>query len=107
MILFAALLSAAAVAAPPPQAVQARTVQSRKAQAKRRVARARLPVLRAVVLTQPKPDASARYRITSTASVDDAKLRAAADPGMACEVTGAPVCPSKPRKVITADLVND
>jgi hypothetical protein len=111
MILLAAILSATAIAAPPPRAPQVRSAQTRKVRAKphakKRVARARLPVLRAITLTEPKPDPSARYRISGGTSVEDAKLRAASDSGMACGVTGAPVCPSKPRTIVSAAITND
>lgn len=52
-------------------------------------------------------DASQRYRLPlPSPAIVDAKREAVRDTGLACGVTGAPVCPQRGRQVLKASLAD-
>ena len=76
-----------------------------------RVVRARVPVRARPgkaairVVTAPKRNPNDRFRLTDLPDEKpDGKLLAVRNTGMACGLTGAPVCPSKGMPVVKAPL---
>jgi hypothetical protein len=106
MILVALALISAAAPDPvtPPPVVS--TVKARKGKARpRRVAAVpRLTLAAESCAGSCARDPNLRYRVASESSVYDAKLRAVSVERMACGITGAPVCPSKPRLSLRAPI---
>lgn len=97
LILAFALAGVTMGPAPEPQrARRARVVRVAK---RARPGATRLPI--AAVSRDP----NVRYRLTDLPSQKiDGKDLAVRDPGMACGVTGAPVCPSNGTKLVTTPL---
>lgn len=99
-MLLLAFALASVTAGPAPDVQRAKRVK---------VVRARVPAraapgkLRIPVSALPR-DPNERYRLTGLPSERvDGKDLAVRSTGMACETTGAPVCPSKGTKLLTAN----
>lgn len=111
MLLLAIALSAAVSGkvTPPPVV---RTTSARKAKRPARIV-ARVPRTnyRTALLDQKCTQACGsdgkNYRVTSYTDGYNPKLRAIATPRIECGITGAPVCPSSPTKLLSASLVTD
>ncbi|MES2988501.1 MAG: hypothetical protein V4808_11390 [Pseudomonadota bacterium] len=70
-----------------------------------RVARSARPGSTRIPIVAVSSDPNARYRLTDLPSERiDGKDLAVRDTGMACETTGAPVCPSKGTQVVKTAL---
>lgn len=98
-MLLLAFALAAATPGPVPDLQRAKRTKVVRVPSRARPGKIRIPV-RAV-----SQDRNTRYRLTDLPSEKvDGKDLAVRDTGMACETTGAPVCPSKGTKLVSTPL---
>ncbi len=99
-MLLLAMALAGIAPAPAPDVQRAKRVRVVRVARRARPGAARIPV--AAVPRDP----NARYRLTGLPSERvDGKDLAVRDPGMACETTGAPVCPSNGTTVVKTPIL--
>ena len=101
-MLLLAFVLAGVTPAPAPDLQRAKRVRVTRVAARARPGVRRIPV-------RPVPsDPNLRYRLTDLPSEKvDGKDLAVRNTGMACETTGAPVCPSKGTPLVKAPLSDD
>jgi len=98
-LLALAFASVTAAPAPEPQRARAKRVRVVRVPARAKPGAIRIPV------RAPSADPNRRYRLAdATPELVDQKQLAVRNTGMACETTGAPVCPSKGTPIVKAEI---
>ena len=107
MLILAIALSAVSPA-PLPETQRARRAATTKVVRTRVPARAQPGKVRLPIVTATTRDPNDRYRLTDLPDeTPNGKMLAVRNTGMACGLTGAPVCPSKGTPVLRAPLEGD